>query len=426
MMKWLSILKKDELLRHIGILFSGMTVVHLCNAVYQMAVSRCLPKEEYALLMAFLGVLAILQRPLSTLTTSSSHYCSLLGQDDRLGDVARFVRKWLFLTGIPAVMLGVIMIVFSQHFSAFLHLDRTAPVVIIGAILPAVFCLPVLSGAAQGLQFFGWSNASTIAGALCRLGLGAGFVWFLYPACGWAMLGHGMGIYISAMVLLLSIFWLLKRQAGSSFPLPSMRFYLIQSFVVQAAYAVLMTADVIFVKHFLPFENDFAYAATLGRMVILVPGIIVVAMFPKVASRGKGTSEQTMIFSRSLAYTALFIVVAIGGCFVFSDLLVRILFGITDCALYLKQLLWSMAFVMGISALLNVTMQFLVAQRRFKSTTPVLVCSLLYIVSVGLFHETPEQIIRAAGIFNGLALVILLVIIRMEQRIFSNKKSLRA
>ena len=49
-----------DLLRHTGILFSGMMVVHVCNLVFQMAVGRVLPQAEYALLAAFLGALAIL------------------------------------------------------------------------------------------------------------------------------------------------------------------------------------------------------------------------------------------------------------------------------------------------------------------------------------------------------------------------------
>ena len=46
----------DDLLKHIGFLFSGMMVVHICNMVFQMAVSRALPKAEYALLATFLGI----------------------------------------------------------------------------------------------------------------------------------------------------------------------------------------------------------------------------------------------------------------------------------------------------------------------------------------------------------------------------------
>lgn len=403
---WLS---ADELLRHTGILFVGMLVVHVCNVVYQMAVSRVLPKEEYALLAAFLASLGIMGRPLGTLTTGVSHYTSLLNQDGRSGDVKRLLRKWILLTGVPAVALGVMAIAFSTPLAAFLHMDRTAPVLIAGAVLPALFCLPVLSGAVQGLQLFGWGSIAAAVNALVRLVLGAGFVWFLFPACGWAMLGHALGMYASVAMLLLGLFLVLRRRRKSEIALPSMRFYLLQSFFVQAAYGVLMTADVVLVKHYLPEDAEFAYAATLGRLVVFLPGVIVTAMFPKVASGGTTTKAHKSVFLRSLGYTALCVAGAVVGCWLFAGLLVHILFGIVDASEYLKGMIGLMGLVMGFSALLNVTLQFLVAQRRFQPAYVVIGLAGLYLLGTFLFHASSWQIALCAGACNAGALAALMV-----------------
>jgi len=399
----------DDLLRHAGILFSGMMVVHVCNMVFQMAVIRGLPKNEYALLTAFLAVLAIIQRPLSTLSTGVCHYSSLLRQDGRVGDVKRLLRKWLLLTGGAGLFLGIVSVAFNGVLSGFLHFDRGAPVLIVAAVFPAIFCLPVLVGAGQGLQLFKWCTASGIFGALVRLGMGAGFVWFLYPACGWAMLGHGLGIYATATILLTGLVLMLRGQKKSKVKLPSMRFYLLQSFFIQAAYAVLMTADVILVKHYLPEDTEFAYAATLGRMVVFLPGAIVLAMFPKVTSRGAGSREQHQIFLKSLGLTALFVVAAVIGCFLFSGLLAQI-FGVSDVD-YFKRMISLISIVMGFSALLNVAIQFLVAQRRFKPAFTTLFFVGLYLLSAFFFHSNAVQIVMGALLCNSMALVVSLGLI---------------
>jgi O-antigen/teichoic acid export membrane protein len=407
----------DDLLKHTSILFSGMIVVHTCNMVYQMAVSRMLPREEYVLLTAFLGVLAIIARPLSTLTTGISHYSSLLRQDGRIGDIKRLLMKWLVLTGIPAVILGSFSVIFNQPLTGFLHIDRVAPVVIAGAVLPALFWLPILNGAGQGLQLFGWVSAATIFSALVRLGLGAGLVWLIYPACGWAMLGHGLGLYASAGLLLLGLILKLRGKARSTAALPSMRFYLLQSFFIQAAYAVLMTADVVLVKHYLPEDTEFAYAATLGRMVVFLPGAIAIAMFPKVASRGGTTAEQRSIFFRSFGFTVLFVGIAIIGCFLISGLLSRILFGIADASVYLKQMIGMMALVMGFSALLNVVVQFLMAQRRFVPAFATIGFAAVYLLGAVFFHATAWQIVILAGVCNtGALLVGIFFVVRLWPR----------
>lgn len=401
----LAALFADELLKHTAILFAGMMVVHVCNLVYQMAVSRVLPQEEYALLAAFLGVLAIISYPLSTLSSGLSHYTSLIRQEGRSGDIKRLLRKWLLLTGLPAFLLGAAVILFNGPVAGYMNLNRFAPVIIAGAVLPAMFWLPVLTGAAQGLQLFGWSAVSSISGSVFRLLLGAGLVWLWYPACGWAMLGHGAGIYVSAAVLAGGLFLVLRGGTETGAPLPSMRFYLLQSFFVQIAFAVLMNADVVLVKHYLPDNTEFAYASTLGRIVAFLPMAVAMAMFPKVASSGGATPEHRRIFFHSFSYTALCVAVAAVGCLVLPRLLLRILFGITAAPDSMVLLTRLMAAAMSVSALLNVAIQFLLAQRRFKETVVTVAACLLYLLCVHLFHGTARQIAVASGVFNTVALL---------------------
>jgi O-antigen/teichoic acid export membrane protein len=393
-------IKADDLMRHSALLFASMLVVHASSVIFQMVVGRVLPKTEYTLLAAFLGVLAIIQRPLATLRTALCHYGSLLEQEGRRGDIKRLLRKWLGLTAVPSMVSGVLAVLFCEPLAAFFHLDRTAPVIIAGLLMPALFWLPIVGGTAQGLQMFNWTSSSAIIGALVRLGLGGGFTWFLYKACGWAMLGHGLSIYVTAAVVFIGLWLALHGRETSDEKLPSMRLYLVQSFFVLASYAVLMTADVVMVKHYLPFDTEFAYAATLGRMVVFLPGAIVAAMFPKVVSKGTLTRYQKKLFLQSLGYTAAFVTVSLAACFLVPGLLARLLFGIVDASVYLKGMIGAMAVTMAVNALLNVVVQFLLAQLRFRECIAIVVCACLYLAGAQLFHASSLQIVAIAGICN--------------------------
>lgn len=397
-------LLKDDLLRHTIILFAGMMVVNVSNLAFQMLVSRRLPDVEYALLAAFLSVLGILSYPLLTLSTGLGHYCSLLRQQQRGGDIRRLVKKWLFLTGIPALVLGGLVIIFNYPVAQFLHLDRAAPVIILGAVLPALFWSPVLNGAAQGLELFGWNTASAILGALLKLVMGAGLVWFWYPACGWAMIGHSAGIYLSVAVLLIGLVFFLRGASRTQASLPSLRMYLGQSFLVQIAFAILMNADVIIVKHFLPADTDFPYAGTLGRIVVFLPGAIAIAMFPKVATAGAGTVDHRRIFLRSFGYTALCVAAAALACMLFPSFVLHFMFGIREANEHLIYLSRLMCIAMTACALLNVTIQFLLAQRRFGGLWIAVIACILYLVSARMYHATSEHIALAAIGANLLAL----------------------
>ena len=198
-----------------------------------------------------------------------------------------------------------------------------------------------------------------------------------------------------------------------------MRFYLAQSFFALTAYAVLMNADVVLVKHYLPDNAEFAKAATLGRIVAFLPAAVAMAMFPKVSSAGATTLEHRRTFLRSFGYTVLCVAAAAAGCFIFPRLLLRILFGVQDASASLIFLLRLMAAVMSASALLNVTVQFFLAQRRFKEMVPVVLASLFYLLTARFFHDTAAQIAWAAGVFNAVALLTgLLAVFRLKTGTF--------
>lgn len=390
-------------------MFFGMMVVHVSNLAFQMLVSRRLPDVEYALLAAFLAFLGILSYPLLTLTTGLGHYCSLLRREQRAGDIRRLVFKWLVLTGVPALFICSAVIYFNQPIAAFMHLDRAAPVIIAGAVLPALFWFPVLSGAAQGLEMFGWNTASAIFGAFLKFALGAGLVWFWYPACGWAMMGHSAGVYLSVAVLLLGLFLALRHVGSSAAQLPSLRLYLGQSLFVQIAFAVLMNADVILVKHFLPADTNFPYASTLGRIVAFMPMAIAFAMFPKVSSSGAFNEEHRRIFLRSFAYTTLCVAAAALFCLIFPALMLRILFGIREAGPELIYLSRLMTIAMASCAMLNTTIQFLLAQRHFRGLAVTILSAVLYILAARAYHHDSADIALAAIGFNTLALITSLI-----------------
>ncbi|MCF7817837.1 MAG: glycosyltransferase [Kiritimatiellales bacterium] len=403
--KPMEFLLRDELFRHTALLFSASIITSFGNIGYQMVVGRTLPGTEYALLATFLALFAIVARPLGTLSTGINHYASLLAKEGHQGVVGRLLIKWILLTGGASVVMAGVCLLFVNQIAAFFHLERMAPVIVSAAALPAIFIAPVLGGVLQGLQRFHWTSIASISNALGRVVLGGLLVTLLYPACGWALAGHVGGMYLAVLVSLVALFPLLRNRESDGSPIPSMRFYLMQCFFIQVGAAVLMTGDVVLVKHYLPGNTDFAYAATLGRMVAFIAAAVAMAMFPKVSSAGEFTKEHRAVYLRSQLYTAGLVGASLVVCMLVPAPMLRILFKITHPSSEILAYTRGVAVVMAVSMLLNINICLLLAQRRFRLLSVTIICAVFYIMMVRLFHESGYQVILLEGIANLIALV---------------------
>jgi len=401
-------LAQNQMLHHSALLLAGYAGAHLLNLLYQMVVSRTLAPTEYALLAAFIGLLLILQYPLMTLTTGLSRYSSLLMQAGRSGDVRRLLSRWLARSATAGILLATPCIVYRHTLAAMFHIDRIGPILVTALSLPVFLMLPIVLGVSQGIQRFGWNSTTTMAGSLVRLTLGSAFVLLLHPTSGWGLLGHSAGLAVNVFLLALALYGLLHKYPSTAAPLPHLRLFLAQSGAVQIAYAVLMTADVILMKHFIPTETEFAYAATLGRLAVFLSSTIVIAMFPKVTTTGPLSPQQYRIFAQSLLFTTLCAVLAVTGCWLFPQWLLRLFFGIADPSPALRYMTVSMAAIMGLSAILNTCLQFLVARQHFAPTLWVLAAAAGYLLGSTLWHQHPGQILLLAALANALPLLAIL------------------
>lgn len=396
-------LLKDKLFRHTLLLFSASIITMVCNMGFQMVVGRALPASEYALLATFLALFAIIQRPLGTLAIGLNHYVSLMLQDGRDGLIPRLLRKWVLITSVFSVLTGIVCLFYAKSIAAYFHLERVVPVVVCSLALPGIFICPVLGGALSGMQRFAGASAAAIFGALARVGSTAVFVWLVYAAAGWALLGHVIGLYVTLLVVAGFLFSAMPKHRSAS-RLPHLRFYLAQSFFVQLAVAVLLTADVIFMKHYLPMETGFSKAATLGRLVAFMAISVAGALFPKVSSAGEFSHEHRSLYLRALLYTGGFIGISLSACLLFPDGLLRVLFGIDVPTAELIAQTRGMALAMAPATLLNVNVSLLLAQRRFLGLLGVVVIAIVYIVGIHFMHASVSQIIWWCGLTNLTAL----------------------
>lgn len=367
--KGYSSLNKSGLLRDSSVLFAGTMGVHVLNVLFQMFMGRYLRPEEYALLAALLGVFNILSTPLNVVVSTFNRFSSLLIHEGRGGDVLRLGVRWGGRLAVLGVSLSSICFIMPHRIAAFFHLDRSDPVLIFGVILVGIFCRPVVNGMLLGMQRFSVWCLGNIAGAAVRLVSGVAMVLMISPFAGWGLLGHGIGFYTTILVGGVYILAHARSLHPTQEPLPRIEGFLFGSFFVLFGCSIMMTADVILVKNLYPDSSaDFAYAATLARLVLLVPTAFIGAMFPKVVAQGNCFVEQLSLLRRT---TALSLVSTMGvavGISLLAEFLPRFIYGLEHVSADLVRWIRMTSFIMVPIALCNVFARFLLAKHQlFKA-----------------------------------------------------------
>ena len=397
----------DNLLKDSSLLFVGMAGVQGFNLLFQMVMGRCLKPEEFALLVALLGLFNLFSMPLGVVSSAINRYTSLLLRTGRQGDVRRLVLRWggwLFAIGL---VLSLFCFYFSRSVADFFHLERAAPILIFGVILTGLFCRPVINGALLGMQSFGYWCSGNILGSVVRLLIGTALVVLISPYAGWGLLGHGLGFYAAMLLGGFALFVKLRGSPTSEEPLPQMQGYLFGSFFILLGCSVLMTVDVVLVKRLYPESAaDFSYAATLGRLVIFVPQVFMTAMFPKAVSEESGGKKQMELLWKTLL---IVLVAAISAALVFSvvaPFFLRMVFAIPEpsanMVIWCRLLSWAMVPVV----LLSVMTRFALAQHRLREAACVPVAAFCYIGFSVLIAKSPSTLLWALGVFSTVAFFV--------------------
>lgn len=402
--------KKDDLVKHSTIMFVGMMGVNVCNMLFQAFMGRTLSPNEYGNLNALLGVLNIFFIPLGVVSAGIGRYSSLLKREGRTGDIRRLVIKWLIVIGGAGAFFSICCFIFSDQISSFLHLDRSAPVIITGFILLGIFCRPVVGGALHGLQYFTLYSLFQSLSALIKLIAGVLLVMFVATAAGWGLLGHGIGAYGALLIGSFFLIRELSHHKPTDQPLPSLKGYMFTSFFILLGYAVLMTGDVVIVKHLYPqVAGEYAFAAILGRMVVFIPQAFAMTMFPKVVSARGASYREWKMLMYTMGLTLLFTVAGAVGITLLPKLAFRILFGMADPVSETVSWCIAISWAMIPVALVNVVMRYYMALNLFRVLVAIPIASLIFVACAFFWKGSVWNLIVGLGLISVFLLSLLLV-----------------
>jgi len=389
-----------------GWLLAATVVAGGFNYLANVLVGKLLGPEEYGAYAALLALSLVLGAPVGVIQTVVANYTArLAAASSDLGSVGALLKS-ARRTLLPWAIGGALLIALGSGIIAtFLHIPSAMPVIVLGCSLLPTALLPVALGALQGLQRFGRFGGGQIATSVSRLGLGVGLI-----LLGWGVSGALAGGVLAGLGTFLLGWWWLRdvHSAATEAELPAQphlgnelsRFSTIVAFST-LAYMLLMNGDTITVKsRFPPLEAGlYSAVATVGRIVLFVPGAVVGLMLPRVAEQHARGRPTAALARRSQLATLGLCGLGALAFLAFPGLIMRLLFG----AQFMGEaaLLAPYGIAMLLLALVNVWTQYFLAVQESRYALFLLTGASLLLVALFAVPLSRAGVVWALIACNG-------------------------
>ncbi|HKW72479.1 MAG TPA: hypothetical protein VJQ08_06610 [Candidatus Dormibacteraeota bacterium] len=408
----LRLLFEERLLSHNIIVGTGTVAAGVLGIAFQAAASHQLKPADYGAVFAVITFLTLIGLPASAFTLLMARETS---RDRAIGELPRSAT--LMRRGNRALLLGgtaiaLFLAAASSQISSFLGTE--APLILAAAIgIPSGLALPLLLGVFQGEQRFVIFSILSVLQAALKLGSALALGWWLGPV------GVIAGISVASVAVYCIALALLFREptthVEASWWRPAARYLAI---VVPStlAIALLLSADVLLVKHYFPARasGEYAVVAAIGRAIFWGASAVAAVLFPKAVFRLARGHSTSFVLGGSL------LLVGLGGLFALSVLSISSTWLITAFAgsayaggaAYLPWYAVGMT-LLGAATVLTASLQSLGRAGFLVILIPLAV---LEPVLIGTFHATLAQVILLLNASMALLTIGLAIWFLAQQR----------
>ena len=375
------------------LLFIASNLVNFLNYIYNLIVARMLGPAEFSLFTSLFAIFMITSSLISTIQTVTAKYTSTFFAENDYKSVSNFFLDSFKKISLICLFFVIIFILASKQIALFLNTISTIPIIALGSIVIISIFVSISRGTLQGLQNFFHLSLNLIIDAILRLVIGILLVYLGFKTSG-AIGSSSISGFIAILISFIPLSFIFKnRSETKDINFFEVYKYSVPVLIASVCFFMLISFDIVLVKHFFNEMNagQYSAAATMGKIVIFIPAAIGLVMFPKVAEYHKKNLNSIDILKKSLFIT----LILCGGVtilyFLFPNFLIRVMFGkvYEDSAYLIKYLGIAMTFF----SLNNILILYNLSIEKFKFLLPTIFFTILQIILIYLFHNSLVQVI---------------------------------
>lgn len=287
-----------------GMMVTSAAAVNILSFLLNAYAARALGPAEFGALGSLLAAYLIVSLPLSTLSLLFAKSVATFAAHQNTAGIASLLRIGLASLCLLGTMGLSVIALTSSQIATFLRISSSGPVILIGLAIACAPSLFAVRGALQGLQNFAhlsfnisFEAAMRFLGVVFLVGVGLG----LNGAIG----AYGLAPLLALAIGLFSLRGFLTREGPlEKFSLQALPQNWLGFFVLFTCMAAMNQIDVVVVKHFFSPEEAGLYhaAASLGKTLLFIAGILNHTMFPKVTEAQARGVNSLPILKEYLAY----------------------------------------------------------------------------------------------------------------------------
>ena len=367
-------------------------------------IAKQMPKDQYSLFTTLLQVVTLMGIPaIGVQTIFAQQAASAITEkhERELAGVFRGVLRGIFILWL---IMAAILLVFRHQVLSGLKMTSPMALWVTVVIGLAAMWLPIVMGFLQGHQNFLWLGWTSIINGIARFSAMCVAVLVLGCWAGGAMMAVLVGTLAAAAVGGWQIrkFWRLESE-----PIVWRQWVrrLIPLTFGLGALTFMLSADMIFVRHF--FQEETAYyaaAGMIGRALVFFIQPLAAVMFPKIV-KSAALAEKTDVLAQAIGVTALTGGAAAVACTLFPSLPLRIIYDRSFFEIATPLVPW-FAWCMLPLALSTVLVNALLAKAQFKAVPWIALVAIGYGLALYLHHDSFKTVILTLGTFGSLLLAV--------------------
>lgn len=382
----------DTFSKNIIIVFAGTSLLNFFNLLYQLLIAHKLSPSDFAEFNALLSIFTIISSSLGTIQLAVAKYSAEFNARGQVAKVKFLLSDLFKKTSVLAILTLLVFWLSSGFITKVLKIPSLNSGYILACLLALCWPTPVLAGAVQGLELFGWLTlASVISGAL-KLVLA-----FIAILSGYAISG-ALGALLISSLIFLGIFYFPLRKSISvkaqkeDIDYKQIIIYLFPVTISTFCYMSLVSMDMILVKYFFKPQDSGIYslAQMVGKIFLFLPAAISIVMFPRSSGQNAKNLDTFSTLKRSLCYASILCIIASLIYNLFPGFIMKVLTGKIFSESVMLGRLFSVSMIFF--ALLFVFITYFLSIKDLRFIKYLVLFTILEFLAIVLFHNNLIQI----------------------------------